>query len=218
MSQSVPMEFPVDYLENGDGTMKPVYKDQDSRLRVYFRKVKKPDLVKMLQTGKEEWVEEVLLYKKIKGSTNIPVSRATEADKRIYRREWDQYLKGQKNESGNSLSDLYGIRAHDIAPLHDVGIDTIDQLIEAPDELLQQIDGGLDLKELAKIWAKTRQVEQENTQAIVIASTYRKKSEELEEKIAELEAKLKKTTTKKKVSKSKTKRASAKKKPTIREE
>lgn len=190
MSNSVPMEFPVDYVENGDGTMKPVYKDEGSRLRVYFRQVKRPDTQKMLETGKEEWFEEILLYKKVKGSTNIPASRATAADKRIYRREWEAFQRGQGSEGSNLLSDLYGIKPHDLHTLRSLEIGTIEELASTPDEVLQGVDGGLDLKDLANIWIRTRTGEAENTKAIVVAASYKKENTELLAEIERLKAKL----------------------------
>lgn len=202
MTTSVPMEFPVDYLENGDGTVKAVYRDQGSRLRVFFKKVRTADVAKMLQTGQEEWKEEILLYKKVKGSTNVPASRATEADKRIYHREWEAFKRGETEKGSNSLSDLYGIKAPDLYRLHEVGIGSIDELLEAPEDLISAIEGGKDLQELARIWDQTRKKEEQASEAVKLLAT---KEQENKALLAEIEK------LKKQVSKPKTKAKSKRK-------
>lgn len=186
MNARVPMEYPVDYIENGDGTMRPVYANADSRLRVYFRKIKRPDTQRMLETGEEVFTEEVLIFKKVKGSTNIPAARATEADKRRYRREWDAFQKGQGSEESNALSDLYGIRAYDIQTLNSIGIDTIQKLYDAEPELLEGVEGGEDLRKLAGIWLRSRKTEVENAKAVVVVASYKARNEELQAEIEEL--------------------------------
>lgn len=187
---SVPMEFPIDYVENGDGTMKPIYKDASSRLRVYFRKNRQIDTFETLRTGKETYKENILLYKKVKGSTNIPVSRATEEDKRKYPREWEAFKRGESNEESGLLSELYGIRLNDLQYLRSVDINTIQELADAPAGLLDSLDGGEDLRGLANIWLKTREKEKENSNAILVVETYKKKTEELESEVEKLRKEL----------------------------
>ena len=186
----IPMEFPVDYIENGDGTARPVYANQNSRLRVQFKKVVRPDVKKMLDTGEECFLEEVLLVKRVKGDTNSPVSKATEDDKRRHRAEWEEFRRGEGGSNGHPLFELYGMRAKDVSFFASNGIYTIEQLIEAEPSQLAEIEGGFDLQELARIWVKARKKEDDAKNALEVLEEYKKKTEELEEKCLKLEAQL----------------------------
>jgi len=178
---SVPMEFPIDYIDNGDGTARPVYANQNSRVRVTFKKIRHLDIRKSLEMNEEVYTDQILLVKRVKGSTNTPTSRVREADKRQYRREWEAFCRGESGEYGNSLSDLYGIKPQDLQYLRVAGIYTIEELSEARDDILEDIDGGLELKQLAHVWIKSRKQEEDQKNAIVIAETYKIRSSELEE-------------------------------------
>ena len=195
---NVPMELPVEYHENGDGTCRAIYADRGSRLKVRFKKITRLDRNETLRTGVETYVEELVLIKKKKGSTNTPVSKATEADKRAYKREWDAYLRGESGEHGDSLSDLYGMRPQDLNPLRAAGIHTIQGLIDADETQLSGVDGHQDLQELARIWLKARQKEEENKNAIILVETYKARTSELEKENQALQAKLEEVTKPKK--------------------
>ena len=185
----VPLEMPIDYVVNKqNGTAKPVYEGANSRVRAYFKKIKTPDLQKMLVTGKEEFKEAILLVKIKRGSTNKPTKIATEADKRIYKKEWQAFLNNEQGGSESRLQDLYGIRPNDIAALYEYDITTIDELADADPNLINNIPGGPELHQFAVIWRQTRAKEEENKNAIVLVEGYRKRNEELEAELAELRA------------------------------
>lgn len=186
MTIAAPLEFPIDYIEKPDGTARAVYKDQDQRVSVRFIKRKRPDVTKMLVTGKEEWIEEIILLKKARGSSNVPASRATEADKKRYRKEWEAFQKNEIGKTGYNLADVYGIRNSDIEYLASLDISTIEELIDADDSLLSDMPNGVEIKQLARVFKSSRDREEENKSAIVLVETYKKKTSELEAEVERL--------------------------------
>jgi len=198
MTIAAPLELPIDYVEKGDGTMRAVYADQDKRVSVRFTKTRRPDVAKMLHTGKEEWIDEIILLKKARGSSNVPASRATEADKKRYRKEWDAFLRNETGKTGYGLADVYGIRHGDIEALASLDITTVQELIDADDSLLVDMPNGVELKQLATVFKSARDKEEEQKSAIILVETYKKKASELEAEVERLKAQVESKSSKKK--------------------
>lgn len=190
MSLGVPIEYPVDYkINRSNGTAKPIYADEGSRVSVQFKKVLRPNIQKMLKTGREEFTEEILLVKKKRGSSTSPSSRATEQDKRTYREEWELFKRRESGDHGSSITKLYGIRPTDIDYLVQVGIYTIEELVSADEEVTAQLDGGEVLLKLANIWLEARAREQENKNAVAMVASLNQKVQQLEKELAAATAK-----------------------------
>lgn len=177
---TVPMEMPIDYVVNGDGTAKPIYADADSRVSVTFKRVRRPNVQKMLLTGKEEWIDEIVILKKARGSTNVPATKATEADKRRFAKQWQAFERNEKGAAADgSLHDIYGITSQDVAYLKSMDVHTIQEVIDADESILAGLRNGEELRQLAKIWQQRHEEQKQQAQAVVLVSTYKKENESL---------------------------------------
>lgn len=187
MSGANVFEMPIDYIANGDGTGRPVYADASSRVRVVFDKEYIPNEAEMLRTGKEVLKENILIRKFVRGDTNAPAARATEDDKRYYKKEWEAFLRKESQDGTQPVSNLYGIRSKQVAHLAYLNIYTIQDLDRVPLEVIQEVDEAERLKSLARVWVEARSSEEESASALVVAETYKQRSAELEEENRKLQ-------------------------------
>lgn len=197
MSIHAHFEMPVDYIPDGQGGGKPVYSEEDKRVQVFFRRKYIADTQKMLEEGDEaSGLKEVLiLFKKVKGDTNVPSEVATDEHKRVYAKEYEAFIRGSSGDNGIPVGRLYGIHPRQVAHLQHLSIFTVKELDEAEMEVVKGVDDIDRLKKLARIFQAAREKESGAAAALEEAEELRAKVAELEEAASKREAYLNKLKT-----------------------
>lgn len=172
-------ELPVDYIPNGDGTGKPVWNPETSRVRVQFSLHKTLDRPETLRQGKQIFKERLVILKQAYRDTNIVADLATEIDRQRYSKEYKVFSDRERGDLGEPVSHLSGVLPAQVAQLHYYGVYTVEQLAELDAEQLANIDGGAELQQLAKIMLK------DSDSSIIVVEEFKKRTEELELELAE---------------------------------
>lgn len=190
MNISAHFEMPIDYIPDGKGGGRPVYNEEDKRVQVFFRRKFVVDIQKMLDSGEEaSGLKEVLVvFKKVKGDTNVPSEVATEEHKRLYPKEYEAFIRGSSGDNGVPVGRLYGIHPRQVAQCQALKIFTIRELDEANAELLESVDDGYRLKKLARIFQAAREKENLGAEAIAELEALKPRLEALEEDAQKREA------------------------------
>lgn len=182
-------ELPMDYIPNGDGTAKPVYADRKG-VRVQFETIYTVNEQRSKETGKLEHDKKVVILKQARGDTNVPANLATEYDKIEHKEAWEKFQAGESGELGFGLSKLEFLPAVAIASFNHLGILTVDQLADAAEVLIDQVERGKEYQVLAKLWLDERTGRNESASLIVQAEGYRTRNIELEEENKKLREEL----------------------------
>jgi len=182
-------EVPEDYIENGDGTGRAVYKAGNG-LRAQFEKVFVLNEGRTLETGKESFEESIVVLIQAKGDSNIVAHRMTDQHKRMFPQQWRRFEQGATGELGQSIVHLYGMTPNLVAAFTARGVFTVTQLAECSDEVLADIPDGERARALAQVFLSTRKGESDTASLIVEVHGYKTRNAELEAEAARLRAEL----------------------------
>lgn len=185
-------EVPEDYIENGDGTGRAVYK-QSNRVRIQFEKTFTLNQTSTLEQGREVFDESVVVLMQAKGDSNVVAHRATDQHKRMFPAQWNKFKSGQDGELGQSLSQLYGMTPNLLSAFTARGLFSIQQLAEAEDGMISDIPEAERARALAQVWLDSRSGESKTASLIVQATGYKARAEDAEKELAKLRAELAKT-------------------------
>lgn len=88
----------------------------------------------------------------IPGDANNVIEReATQNDKDRFFKQWDKYQRNQEQTvDGWKLEAWPSLTPARVAELHAMNFQTVEQVADAPDNLMQKIMGGLELRDRAK--------------------------------------------------------------------
>jgi hypothetical protein len=152
--------MPVDYVPDGKGGGRAVYDNENSRVRVFFKRQYIVDEQKILETGNEAdgIREEILIFKKVRGDTNVPSAVVKDYHKKEFPREWEAFQRGN-GDNGVPLTKLYGIHPRSVAHLRHLDIYTIEELLAADEEKVKAVPDIDKIRTLAGIFTRTRESE-----------------------------------------------------------
>lgn len=182
-------EVPEDYVENGDGTGRAVYKNAN-RVRAQFETIYELNQNRTLEEGREVFDQKTVVLIQAKGDSNVVSHLVTDQHKRMFPSQWRKYEQGQTGEIGHSLANLYGITPNLVAAFSARGIFSIKNLAEADDSLISDIPDADRARALAQVWLSSRDGESEQASLIVEATSYKARAEEAEAELVALRKQL----------------------------
>ena len=126
------------------------YKDDNRLLAQFFTEAKKNE-TKSAEAGRPIFDEVTLVRVVTPGSRDVMVTKATEAYKQRFSKQWERFEKQQEQvQDGTPLDQVPFLTVGQIAELRGVNVFTLEQLAGMSDSLAQKFMGSHQLRKRAK--------------------------------------------------------------------